>query len=126
MNSIQKRFILFLTGCIGSRALLVLIAKTIQLQSLPLMGYGALIPAIGFTYIYLSGSRKTGGEVFGDKIWWNDLRPIHAFLYFTFAFKAINREPSAWVYLAIDVIIGFISFIRYHYASDNFAKLFTV
>ena len=25
--------------------------------------------------------RKTGLEVFGDKIWWNNLRPIHGILY---------------------------------------------
>jgi len=126
MNSVQKRFTLFLIGCIGTRALLVLIAKYAPSQYLPLMGYTALMPAIGFTYIYLTGSRKTGTEVFGDKIWWNDLRPIHALLYFIFAFKAVNRDPFAWVYLAVDVIIGFIAFIRYHYVDGNFSKLITL
>ncbi len=84
MNNIQKRFLLFLIGCIGTRSLFVIIAKMISLNYLPYLGYLALIPAIGFIYIYLTGSRNTGAEVFGDKIWWNNLRPIHSILYFIF------------------------------------------
>jgi hypothetical protein len=36
----------------------------------------AILPAIGFMYIYLTDSRKTGQEVFGQKIWWNHLQPF--------------------------------------------------
>ena len=35
--------------------------------------------------IELGDYRKTGKEVFGSKIWWNDLRPVHASLYILFA-----------------------------------------
>ena len=38
------------------------------------MGYLALIPAIGFMYIFLTGSREKGGEVFGARIWWNSFK----------------------------------------------------
>lgn len=76
MNSIQKRFLLFLIGCIGIRTLLVYIAKNIDIDLLQYMGYLLLLPAIGFIYIYLTNSRQTGAEVFGDKIWWNNLRPL--------------------------------------------------
>ena len=92
MNNIQKRFILFLFGCIGTRSLLVYIAKTTNKTLLMYLGYLALIPAFGFFYLFLTGARKTGAEVFGDKIWWNNLRPIHALLYFTFAYLAINQN----------------------------------
>jgi hypothetical protein len=78
------------------------------------MGYLALLPAIGFMYIYLTGSRQTGAEVFGDKIWWNDLRPIHALLYLLFSYNAINGNKNAWVYLLIDVLIGLNSFLIFH------------
>ena len=74
--------------------------------------------------IFLTGSRKTGAEVFGDKIWWNNLRPIHAILYTLFAYNAINKNRKAWIYLFIDVIIGLISFIGYHYMEGNFTKVF--
>ena len=124
MNDIQKRFLLFLVGCIGTRSFFVILAKYIDIKYLPILGYLALIPAIGFIYIYLTGSRKTGGEVFGKKIWWNELRPIHGFLYLMFAYKAILRKKTAWVYLLFDVIIGLISFLIYHYMEGNFNKLF--
>ena len=34
MNTIQKRFLLFLIGCIGARSLFVIIAKNISLNYL--------------------------------------------------------------------------------------------
>jgi hypothetical protein len=60
MNNIQKRFLLFLFGCIPTRLAFVYIAKNIPINYLPLLGYAALIPALGFIYLFLSGSRSTG------------------------------------------------------------------
>ena len=125
MNTIQKRFLLFLIGCIGTRTLLVYLAKNADSIYLKYMGYIALLPAIGFYYLFLTGSRKTGNEVFGNKIWWDNLRPLHGLLYFLFAFSAINNYKFAWIYLLIDVIIGLISFITFHYSNNNFIYLFT-
>lgn len=124
MNNIQKRFFLFLFGCIGVRTFFVYIAKTISINYLPFLGYLSILPAIGFTYIYLTGTRKTGAEVFGDKIWWNDLRPIHAILYGLFAYYAINKYTFAWKFLFIDVIIGLVSFLTFHFIQGDFSKLF--
>jgi hypothetical protein len=115
MNTIYKRFILFLIGCIGSRLLLVYIAKNISTDLLKYLGYILLLPAIGFSYIYLTDARKTGAEVFGDKIWWNNLRPFHAILYFLFSYNAIIGNKKAWIYLFIDVIFGLTSFFIYHF-----------
>ena len=123
MNYIQKRFLLFLIGCIGTRDLFVYVAKNTSAKYLPLLGYLALLPAIGFIYIYLTGSRKTGGEVFGEKIWWNDLRPIHSLLYFLFAYNAIIGNNKAWIYLLVDVIFGLISFLIFHFKNGDFKKL---
>lgn len=123
MNNIQKRFLLFLLGCIPVRFLLAYIAKQVPKKYLPIIGYIALIPAIGFLYIYISGSRKTGPEVFGDKIWWNQLRPIHSLLYFLFAYNAINKNTNSWVYLLGDMILGLISFLYFHFVNNNFKKL---
>ena len=115
MDTIHKRFLLFLIGCIGTRSLLVYIAKTASVQWLKYMGYLALLPAIVFIYIYISGIRETGPEVFGDKIWWNNLRPIHGVLYLLFAYNAIIGNTGAWVYLFIDVLLGLNSFLIYHF-----------
>jgi hypothetical protein len=121
MNNIQKRFLLFLFGCIGSRSLLVYIAKNISLNYLPYLGYLALLPFFGFIYIFLTDSRKTGVEVFGDKIWWNNLRPIHAIFYGLFAYNAINKNPNSWIYLLLDVTFGLFAFLIFHYINNDFS-----
>jgi hypothetical protein len=123
MNNLQKRFLLFLIVCIGFRSLFAYIAKTINTKHLPILGYISLIPAIGFSYIYITDSRKTGGETFGQKIWWNDLRPIHAFLYFVFAYMAIRKYKNAWLVLLLDVYIGLYSFIHYHHKAGDFKNI---
>lgn len=115
MNTIQKRFLLFLFGCIGTRLLLVFISKQLNIKFLKYMGYLLLLPAFGFIFIYLTGIRQHGVEVFGDKIWWNNLRPIHALFYFLFSYNAINGNKNAWIYLFIDVLFGLTSFLIYHF-----------
>jgi hypothetical protein len=114
LNNIQKRILLYVFGCVGTRSLFVLAAAKMPLAYLPWLGYLAIIPAIGFALIYIGGLRKTGGEVFGETIWWDSLRPIHSILYFAFAYYAINKNKGAWKYLFADLIFGIIAFILYH------------
>lgn len=109
-----KRMLLFLIGCIGTRLLFVYIAKISSVQVLKYMGYLALLPALGFMYIFLTGSRKTGPEVFGEKIWWNHLRPIHSLIYFVFSYNAINGNKQSWVYLLADVSIGLLAYLTHY------------
>ena len=123
MNNLEKRMLMFLIGCIGVRSLFVLIAKYTNTKYLKYLGYLSLLPASGFIYIYLTGSRKTGGETFGEKIWWNDLRPVHAVLYILFAYNAIIGNKQAWVYLLADVLFGLINFLMHHYVNGDFHKL---
>jgi len=126
MNHLQQRFLMFLIGCIGIRSLFVIIAKNINTKYLKYLGYMALLPAIGFIYIYLTGSRKTGAEVFGEKIWWNNLRPIHSILYFVFAYNAIIGNKQSWIYLLVDVLIGLISFLIHHYVNGDLVTLLNI
>jgi hypothetical protein len=120
MNNIQKRLLIFLIGCIGMRTAFVIIAKKISLDYLPFLGYLAILPALGFTYIFITGSRTTGPEVIGEKIWWNNLRPIHAILYGTFAYLAITKNSNAWRVLLLDVVLGLVSFLVHHYNAGSF------
>jgi hypothetical protein len=120
MSDLHKRFLMFLIGCIGVRSLFVIIAKYVNTKYLKYLGYFALLPAIGFMYIYLTGIRNTGLGAFGEKIWWNNLRPIHSILYFLFAYNAIIGNKNAWIYLLADVLIGLISFLIYHYLNGDF------
>jgi hypothetical protein len=112
-----KRMALFLIGCMGTRLALVRLAYVASVAYpalLPLMGALAILPAIGFFVIYFGGLRKTGAEVFGDRIWWNDLRPVHGLLYTLFAIMALSRQPQAWIVLLVDVAIGFTAFVVHH------------
>jgi len=127
MNEIQKRFILFLGACIVVRLLFVIIARYVaqnNIEYLPYLGYIGLIIGISFLYIFITGTRETGFEVFGDKIWWNKLRPIHALLYLLFAYSAIiQKSKKSWIYLLVDVIIGLIGFLLFHYMNGDYKKL---
>ena len=115
METLHKRIALFLIGCMGARLLLVYIAKHANTTWLRYMGYLALLPAVGFIYIYITGSRQTGVEVFGDKIWWNNLRPFHTVFYLLFAFNAIKGNPHSWMFLLADVVFGLINFLIHHF-----------
>jgi hypothetical protein len=111
MEVATKRLFLFLVGCIGLRSLFAYAASVASVGVLRVMGWLALIPAVGFMYIFLTGARRTGAEVFGEKIWWNSLRPVHAVMYFAFAWLAINGlRGIAWKVLAADVVLGLAAF----------------
>ena len=124
MNNIQKRFIAFIFGCILIRTLIVIFVKKISKKYLPYLGILALLPAFGFLIIYFGGYRKTGPETLGNKIWWNQLRPVHALLYLIFAYLAINKEALSYIPLLIDVIIGLLAFLYFHYKDGSFKHLF--
>jgi hypothetical protein len=73
-----------------------------------------LIPAFGFAYIYMNDLRKTGAEVFGDRIWWNDLRPFHALMYFVTAALVHTRTNKSHYPIALDTLVGLLSFTYHH------------
>lgn len=43
-------------------------------------------------------------------------------LYFTFADLAFHKSEYSYIPLLFDVLIGFISFVSYHYKNDNFKE----
>ena len=123
MNPIQIRFILFFFGCIGSRLLLTVFSAFSSGIMLKILGIVALFPVIGWTYIIFIGKRDTGLEVLGHKIWWKNLRPVHALLWSFFSFLAINGNRKAWIVLLMDTVFGLISFLLFHWNEGNFNKL---
>ena len=108
----QKLFFLI---CIPARILLIVLAIMLSAKYLVYMGYAMLVPATGFALIFLTNSRKTGPEVFGGKIWWDSIRPIHSLLYFAFSYNAIVGNSNAWLYLLADVVVG-VSVSLVHYS----------
>ena len=112
MDPATKRTLLFLIGCMGSRLALVYLAYTYP-QFLRPMSFMALAISLGFMYIWANGLRQNPAEAGGEKVWWNDLRPVHSILWGTFAYMAYNGSPDAWKVLAVDVTIGFGSWVNH-------------
>ena len=110
-----KTLPLFLIGCIGVRSLFAYISSIVNIEYLPYIGYLALLPVIGWLVLYTFGLRMTGPEVFGGKIWWNKLRPVHALLFLLFAIFAIRKRRDAYYFLIIDTVLGLIAFMYHHY-----------
>jgi hypothetical protein len=124
---LQKRFLLFLVGCIGIRVLMVYISKYGSYNVNMFLAVIALLIGIGFFRIYFGGLRKVGLETQGAPIWWNHLRPLHGLLYLLFSIMVFANiyYNYAWVILAIDVMIGLFAFLHFHYVEGNIQKLFT-
>ena len=97
----------------GTRSGLVYVAKTNPAQ-LPVLGRLAIFPAIGFMLIYIFKLRQTGPEVSGELIWWDELRPLHALLWGTFAYLALKSNLNAWKVLMTDTMVGFFSFVIHY------------
>jgi len=107
------RQLMFLIGCIGSRTALTYIAysKPEYLQGMSII---AGIIAMGFLSIYMFGLRKTGIEVSGEIIWWNDFRPLHALLWGLFAYFARKQSSNAWKLLGLDTLIGLVLYLNHY------------
>ncbi len=122
MNNIQKRF-LFFSLCIIIRVIFVLLAYYLDKKYLYYMSFPAFLISLGFFIIYFGNLRKTGAEVIGSKIWWNDIRPIHALNYLIFAYLAYKKNKFSYIPLMFDVIIGLVAFLIYHNSKNNFRFL---
>ena len=120
----QKRFLLFLGGCIPSRLLLVGLAKYMPLVYLPYLGYMTLVMGLGFLYLYFTGERKVGAETFGHPIWWRNYRIIHGIFYLVFSYYAIHKYANAYLFLLYDTLIGLGLFLVHHYSMGDFIKLY--
>ena len=118
--ALRMRFWLFLLGCMGSRAAFTLVSALASGWVLRALGVLAIGPVLGWLYILFIGRRDTGIEVFGDRIWWNHLRPLHLLLWGFFAYLAIVKQhPYAWVVLAVDTLLGGGAFLHHHWTEGN-------
>jgi hypothetical protein len=111
----RERTALFLIGCMGSRFALAEGARRMQgTEKLANIAPLAFLPAFAFFVLFAFGLRKSGPETFGDPIWWDKLRPLHAILYALFAYTAMKRLPGSWRFLYADVSIGLLAWLAFH------------
>jgi len=116
MNNIQQRFLLFLFVCMSIRTFIFYIALRVDEKYILYMGLFTLIIGLSFSYAFLTNYRKTG--ILGDKVWWHSLRGVHAVIYLLYSFNAIVYHKSMSQLLLADLIIGYVSFLYYHYTTD--------
>ena len=121
MNDFQKRFLMFIFGCIVVRSIIAYIAKVMNPEYLPYVAVIFLFGAIRFIYLFFTN--PTGPQFLGKDIWWNNIRPIHFVLYLAFAITAFMKLSYSWIFLALDVIVAFSSFIIFHYMNGDFSSL---
>tara|TARA_Y100000996_G_C22475549_1_gene623946 strand:- start:70 stop:423 length:354 start_codon:yes stop_codon:yes gene_type:complete len=108
-----NKTLLFLIGCLGVRFGFAFLAKSLSLDFLKQISFIAVFPAIGFLYFYFTDTRRVGREAQGP-IWWNKLRPIHAFMYLLFASYAFKKEKFAWMVLFVDACLGFLFWFMHY------------
>lgn len=126
MNNIQIRFINFLLFCTGLRIALAYSPYIAYSPFDKVLSLLLLIIGLGFFVIYFFGLRQTGLETGGKPIWWNFLRPVHSILFILASyFVWINKEKWASFLLFIDVTLGLLMFILWHFVyTDNYLELF--
>ena len=69
--------------------------------------------------IWLGDLRPVGLESSapGGRVWWNDLRPVHAALWAAFAWSAWHgAQETAWRALAADVALGLAAWTVHHHS----------
>ena len=123
---LRHRFWLFLLGCIGSRSIFTGIAflSATHCYSLRILGAIALLPVLGWFYLVFIGRRDTGFEVFGGRIWWRSLRPVHMLLWGFFVYLALWKcHPLAWVVLVVDTLFGISAFLIHHYQAGHLGMM---
>ena len=123
ISLLKIRFYLFMIACIGSRFLFTVVSGFSYGWVLQLLGVVALIPVIGWFYIMFIKPRDTGFEIFGDEIWWKNLRPVHTILWLFFAYLAITKNKLAWIVLLIDTLLGLSSFLLFHWVEGNLNEM---
>lgn len=111
----RTRIILFVCCCIPLRLLLAYLSKVAGEADGPyikIMGVVAIAISVGFMYQFIVHPTKNGA--FGGDSWWNNFRPVHAFIYFTFAIMAFAKPKYAYLVLLFDIILGTGLFINHY------------
>ena len=120
MASVTTRGALtFLLACLGARLAIAAAAFYVSPGWLRVMGMAALVLVCSWVYIYMFDAapfgRESGGLDSGlQKIWWNNLRPLHAGLYFAFAVMAIKKSPYAYRVILLDTLVGLVAWLHHY------------
>jgi len=101
---------------VAVRVGLVVLARYAPTKYLPWMGGGALLVVAGFLTLSLGAWGRDTGAL-GQRVWWTNMRPVHATLMGIFAAMAFRKMPTAYVPLAVDVAAGAAAFGMHHFGN---------
>lgn len=108
-----------------TRIFFTLLAK--NNKYMPLLSLIYIIAGIGIikNFFIKSNLAETQLDWVNGKVWWNDLRIIHGFLYLSFAITTMLnlKNKKLWIFLAMDTVLGISAFLHYHYTQNHFSKL---
>ena len=104
----SRNLLLFLFACLPARLGAAYAAYRFPAW-LPWMGLLAAIVAIN----WLCGSFSHTG-VFGGKVWWASMRPVHACIYLVFAAMAFAKVPQAYMVLGFDALVGLVAGVAHY------------
>jgi hypothetical protein len=117
----MRRLVWFSVGCVGIRSLLPVAAGVLGSRdnrvTLGIMGVVCLLIGLSFAIQYTWHDDRTNAQGgFGGPVWWNNMRVIHAVLYLLFGVLVIADRSyrSAWVVLAVDIILSCLVVLRRH------------
>lgn len=94
--------------CIPVRLTIAVVVLLFPNRWLPFAGAVALIGALGLVFRTLTYSPSQLGA-FKQKVYWNNLRPVHALMWFVFAVLAFKQDSRAKIIPFIDVVFGAIA-----------------
>ena len=109
---VKTQQILFLCGRLVVRSLFAALTAYCPVKYLVYIGVVTLIPIIGWLRILFVAPRETGPEVFGGKIWWQNIRIIHLVMWTIAAiFLFTKNGKAAAAMLFVDVALGLFAFV---------------
>jgi len=71
------------------------------------------ILSIGALYQYIVKTRRIGA--FNNKVWWDNLRPIHSLLFLFTSIGLFYKYKYSYMFLLLDTLISILGFINNHY-----------
>lgn len=113
-DDMRARYALFLVGCMGTRFGAAELVRRSPTKYFAVYGMMALVLAFAFAAIYVGKLRTTGPETFGQPIWWDHMRPLHALMFGVFAYMSFTENRDNWKVLAADATLGLVAFTSFH------------
>ena len=113
---------LFFLICVPTRLFIAYLTAFLDPQYLPILGTFFGLIALSWLYLFafvgqsckFATDKNTCSDTspFGQEVWWNNQRPVHAALYICAAVLCFKGNKYAWVPILVDAVFGLANGIR--------------